>query len=162
MRVWSIGGLLAWLSVSAVFAAPVGVFKVDVDRPIETVYPAVYAALEDARFWVVFEADILANIARFEKKWGEDFNRADLDALRSMVICNGWFSNAATSADPDLAALCPLRVSFYERRGQTTVVFARPTFTAQGSPGLDVVKEVEAIVIKAIEVAVDKVRGTPQ
>ncbi len=159
MKRWLFVLCVGLLPLGTAYAAPAGVFKVEVDRPVDTVYPAVYAALEDARFWVVFEADILANIARFENKWGEDFNRANLDAIRSMVVCNGWFANAVSGADPDLVALCPLCVGFYERAGRTTVVFARPTANAQGSPGIDVVAEVEAMVVKAIRLAVDRVRG---
>lgn len=158
MRRWLVGWLLAWVLGSAAMAAEPGIYRRELPAPVERVYPAVYQALEAARFWVVFEADILGNIARFKEDWGEDYNRAGLEAARVLVVCNGWFSNRVTGADPDLLALCPLRVGFYQRDGRTVVVFARPTVAAQGSPGLPVVAEVEQQVIGAIDTGLAKVQ----
>lgn len=154
--------LAAWfcLHLSFAHATPGGIFKAESPLPVAQVYEAVYAALEEARFWVVFEADILRNIGRFEQRWGEDFNRAGLDAIRSMVVCNGWFANRVSGLDPDLLALCPLRVGFYAKDGVTSVVFARPTAAAQGSDGYAVVEEIEKLMIEAIRAGLAKAGKT--
>lgn len=141
--------------------APPGIYQRTVQAPVEPVYRAVYKALEEARFWVVFEADILANNARFEQRWGEDFNPSKLSAIRAMVVCNGWFANQVTGADPALAALCPLRVGLTEKNGVTQVSFARPTLAAEGSPGYGVVAKVEGLMIEAIDRGVAAVETAP-
>ena len=143
--------LSTWLATAG--AAPGGIHKVEVRAPLDVTYKAVYTALEEARFWVVFEADIGRNIAGFAERWGEDYNRNGLEGMRSMVACNGWYANKVTNADPDLAALCPLRVSLVHKNGVSSILFVRPTVAAAGSPGLPVVQEVEDIVIKALAAA---------
>ncbi len=142
--------LLAGVWVDA-FATPAGIFRAETKAPMQVTYQAVYRALEEARFWVVFEADTGSNIAGFADRWGDDYNRNRLEGIRSMVVCNGWFANKVSNADPDLLALCPLRVGLTHKQGVTAVLFARPTAVAQGSPGLAVVEEVEGIIIDAIK-----------
>jgi len=134
-------------------AAESTIYKLSIKAPMGKVYPAVYAALEESKFWVVFEAPISKNLQRFSSQWGKDYNQSKLTAIRSMVFCNGWYANAVSNADPDMLALCPLRLGLYEKQGQTTVVFARPTVIAAQSPARGVLQEVENGVIHAIETA---------
>jgi len=132
------------------------IYKQVVNLPMQKVYPAVYKALEDTRFYVVFEPDIGKNIARFAEKWGDDYNQNQLDSIRSMVFCNGWYANKVSNADPDMLALCPLRLGLYEKTGQTFIVFARPTFIAEKSQAHAVLLEIENAVIGAIRAATKK------
>lgn len=148
--------LLLGLATGLAQAAPAGVFRADAQAPMSKTYPAVYQAVEAARFWVVFEANIGENLAGFAKKWGEDHNRNRLDGIRSLVVCNGWYANAVSNADPDLLALCPLRVNLVEKAGVTRVLFARPSVIAAGSPGEAVVKEIEDVLIDAIRAGIAK------
>ena len=127
------------------------VYKHNINAPMEKVYPLVYESLEKARFYVVFEPNISKNLQRFSEKWGDNYNQNKLTSIRSMVFCNGWYANAVSNADPDMLALCPLRIGLYEKKGKTTVVFAKPTVIAEHSPALKVLKEVEIEIIKAIE-----------
>lgn len=138
------------LAAAALQAAPAGVFRADAQAPMERTYPALYKALEGARFWVVFEADIGDNLAGFAERWGDDYNRNGLSGIRSMVVCNGWYANAVSNADPDLLALCPLRVNLVEQDGVTRVLFARPSVIAAGSPGEALALEIEQLLIDAI------------
>ena len=116
-------------------------------------------ALEEARFWVVFEVDLGGNLASFAERWGEDYNRNALSGIRSVVVCNGWYANQVGNADPDLLALCPLRVNLVEKDGVTRILFARPTVIAQGSPAIGVVKEIEDAIKAALEAAVATAEG---
>jgi len=150
-------GLLIFVALSmsfAVQAADSTVYKKTLDQPMDEVYPSVYEALEEARFYVVFEPFISQNIERFAKKWGDTYNQNKLTAIRSMVFCNGWYANQVSNADPDMLALCPLRLSMYEKSGKTTVVFARPTVIGAASKAKSVLKEIEDEVIKAIELGI--------
>ena len=150
-----------WLVLLAGVAAatPPGILRLDVRAPMEVTYKAVYAALEEARFWVVFEADLGANRASFAERWGEDLNRNRLDGIRSIVVCNAWYANQVSNADPDLLALCPLRVNLVEKEGVTRVLFARPTTIAAGSPGIAVVQEIEDALGAALRSAAAKAEG---
>ena len=143
----------------AVSAVPPGVLRIDARAPMDRTYPAVYAALEEARFWVVFEADLGANLATFAGRWGEDLNRNRLDGIRSIVVCNAWYANQVSNADPDLLALCPLRVNLVEKDGVTRVLFARPSVIAAGSPGLAIVEEIEAEIGRALQAGVAAAEG---
>ena len=151
--------LLLILLPPAVLATPPGILRLEARAPMDQTYEAVYAALEQARFWVVFEADLGSNLATFAERWGEDLNRSALGGIRSIVVCNAWYANQVSNADPDLLALCPLRVSLVEKDGVTRVLFARPTVTAAGSPGIAVVEEVERAIEAALRAGVAAAEG---
>ncbi len=141
------------ISVS-VQAASSNVFKLTSNNSMDKVYPAVYEALESAKFFVVFEPYISKSISRFAEKWGDDYNKNKLDGIRSMVFCNGWYANKVSNVDPDMLALCPLRLGLYEKAGKTTIVFARPTVIGAQSNALSVLQEVENKIINAIKTGV--------
>lgn len=127
------------------------VYRQQVDKPVVDVYDSVYKSLEEARFFVVFEPDIGANLARFSEKWGEDYNRNNISAIRSMVFCNGWYANKVSNLDPDMLGFCPLHLTLTEHAGKTTVLFNRPSVIAQNSPAKALLVEIEAEVISAIQ-----------
>jgi uncharacterized protein (DUF302 family) len=142
---------LFWLASTGAWSASIGVYEKAVSAPLEPTYKAVYEALEEARFWVVYEIDMGANLARFAEKWGDDYNRSGLEGIRVMVVCNGWQANRVANADPALLAFCPLRVTLIHRDGETRVLFARPTRIAGESPAAPVLEEVEQTIIRAID-----------
>ncbi len=154
MTVWLVIGLLFGALASA--RAYPALYKAETDAPLEQVYPRVHAALEAHRFFVVFEVDIGANLARFAERWGDDYNRNHLGGIRSLVVCNGWYANQVSNRDPDMLALCPMRLTLIERDGHTSVLFVRPTAAAAGSPALPVLREVEDTIIEAIEAGLKK------
>lgn len=127
------------------------VYRQQVDKPVVDVYDSVYKSLEEARFFVVFEPDIGENLARFSDKWGEDYNRNNISAIRSMVFCNGWYANKVSNLDPDMLGFCPLHLTLTEHAGKTTVLFNRPSVIAQNSPAKALLMEIEAEVISAIQ-----------
>lgn len=137
-----------------VLASGVNIYKQTVKAPMDKVYPAVYESLEKSRFYVVFEPNIGKNLLRFEAKWGDSYNQNKLDGIRSMVFCNGWYANKVSNVDPDMLALCPLRLSLYEKQGNTTVVFARPSVISADSEAKPVLLEVENEVIGAIKLGI--------
>ena len=149
--------ILKSLILSLVFlSAPVlaggsTVFEYTVNKPIKQVYGKVYKSLEDSRFFVVQEINMGENLAGFSKKWGEDYNRNKLTAIRSMVFCNGWYANQVSNKDPNMLGLCPLHITLYEKDGKTTALFNRPTVTARKSKAFEVLEDVEGEVIVAIK-----------
>jgi uncharacterized protein (DUF302 family) len=127
------------------------VYLQKVDMPLSAVYDKLYKSLEDARFFVVFEPNIGANLARFSDKWGDDYNRNDISSIRSMVFCNGWYANKVSNLDPDMLGFCPLHLTLYERDAKTTVLFNRPGTMAQESPAKELLIKIENEVIEAIK-----------
>jgi len=121
------------------------------DVPISEVYDKVYKSLEDAGFYVVFEPDIGKNLSKFAERWGDQYNRSKLSAIRSMVFCNGWYANQVSNKDPSMLALCPLHMTLIEKDGSTTALFARPTVIAADSPARGILQELETEVITAIK-----------
>ncbi len=149
--------VFVWVLVS-VFSAfadegSASVYRQQVNKPLSEVYNKVYKSLEDARFFVVFEPNIGANLARFSEKWGDDYNQNDLSAIRSMVFCNAWYANKVSNIDPDMLGFCPLHLSLIESDGKTIVLFNRPGVMAQNSPAKELLMKIEAEVIEAIQKA---------
>ena len=126
------------------------IYKQQVEKPLSLVYDSVYISLEKARFFVVFEPYIGKNLARFSDKWGDDYNRNNISAIRSMVFCNGWYANKVSNLDPDMLGFCPLHLTLFEREGKTTVLFNRPGMIAQNSPARELLMKIESEVIEAI------------
>jgi len=154
-------GLLAGLLMTFTAAADDrAVFVAESGAGMQETYQAVYQALENARFWVVFEADIGAQMTNFAEQWGEDYNRNGLEGIRTMVACNAWWTNRVANADPQMLAFCPLRVALTHKAGITRVMFERPTLMAADSPALPVMQEIEQELTAAIDAAVDSV-GRP-
>jgi hypothetical protein len=126
------------------------VFKAEVQLPLDEVYTSVYSALEENRFFVVFEVNMGDTMSRFAERWGEDYNRNGLEGIRSMVVCNIWYTNQVGNQDPSMLSLCPLTLTLFHKAGTTTVLFARPTVIAKGSAAEPVLKELEQEFIAAI------------
>jgi uncharacterized protein (DUF302 family) len=121
-----------------------GVYRWEAPFEVAETHDRLYKALEAEQFWVVFEADMGERMARFADRWGADYNRNRLGAVRSLVFCNIEWTNRIANADPALLALCPLHLTLYEQGGDTWVVLPRLSHMAQGSPGLSRATELEA------------------
>jgi len=144
-------------TLSMSVSAEEAIYKNKIEAPINDVHDRVYEALEKQRFWVVFETNIGDNLKRFEDKWGDEYNQNQLEGFQSMVVCNGWYANKVSNADPTALALCPLKVNLIHKQGITTVLFARPSVFVQNSPALKVIDEVESLIIEAIETAAKQI-----
>ena len=71
-----------------------------------------------------------------------------------MVFCNAWYANKISNIDPGLLALCPLRITLYNKDKQTHILFVRPGKIAANSKGHKIAKELEDDVIRTIEGAI--------
>ncbi len=138
-----------------------GVREWRVEQTLDRTYATVYAALEAHRFFVVFEVDIAGNLKGFAERWGDDYNRNQLEGVRSLVFCNGWYANQVSNQDPRLLALCPLRISLIHKDGVTRVLFVRPTHIAAESDGMEIAKDLEAAVAAAIDEGIARAVETP-
>ena len=135
--------LLALVSVNALAESP-AVYDKSVDQNLETVYKRVAKALGDNDFKVVFEVDIQENLVKFAaKNKVKDFNLNQLEAIKSMVFCNGALAVKISNADPTMLAMCPLHLTLTQKAGRASVLFVRPSIIAQGSKAEASAKELE-------------------
>jgi uncharacterized protein (DUF302 family) len=153
--------LFAWLWLTPVYAGGDNVRVWSVDKTLTVVYKVVYQHLESNNFFVVFEPDIQDNLSHFAERWGEDYNRNKLEGIRAMVFCNGWYANQVSNADPDMLAMCPLHITLVQQLGQTRILFVRPSVVAAGSKAQRIARELEDDVVKAVDAAVNELRGCP-
>jgi len=124
-----------------------------VKSPLNTVYKKVFTSLDNNGYFVVFEPNIGKNLAHFEKRWGKNYNKNKLEAIRSMVFCNGWYANKISNIDPNMMALCPLHITLIHKKGVTSILFVRPGRVAVNSPAAEIANELEQDVIRSIEEA---------
>ena len=143
-----LGIAIALLAATTRAEAPI--FRQAVAADFDAVYQRVYQALEENRFFVVFEPNIGGNLSSFAERWGDDYNRNQLEEMRSMVFCNAWYANQVTNADPAMAALCPLHISLIHKEGETTVFFLRPDAIAKGTAAETIAKQLTDDVITAL------------
>jgi uncharacterized protein (DUF302 family) len=152
--------LTFWLGQFA--AADSGVLVWNIDKDLETSYKTIYNTLEKNKFFVIFEPNIQSNLGSFAERWGENYNRNKLEDIRAMVFCNVWYTNEISNADPELLALCPLHITLIQQAGSTRVLFVRPSVVAAGSNALAIAKELEQDISKAMDEAVNELRGCPE
>ncbi|GJM05797.1 MAG: hypothetical protein DHS20C09_17930 [marine bacterium B5-7] len=127
------------------------IYSISTERPGEEVYQSVYKSLEESRFYVIFEANIGKNLARNAERWGEEYNKNKFEFVKSMVVCNPYFTNQVMNLDPGMMSLCPLNITVMSKAGKSTVLFEKLTPVAKGSPAEDVLWEIENTIITAIE-----------
>ncbi len=151
--------LLACAWLPKVIAESPNVLTWQLDKNLESSYDVIYKHLENNKFFVVFEPNIQKNLARFKENWGDDYNRNKLEGIRAMVFCNGWYANQVSNADPLLLSLCPLHITLIQQQGKTQVLFTRPSVIAAGSEALDIAKQLEAEVNKAMTAAVEELQN---
>lgn len=154
MRIWLLP-IVFIVFYGRAFAANPAVFEKSAKLPLNKAVKAVSAKLDDAGYAVVDELPISENLKRMAKKWGNDYNRNQLEGITSLIFCSGWYVNQVSNLDPQLLGLCPLHITLTHKAGVTTALFNRPTAIANGSPAEKPLKEVETEVIQAIETALN-------
>lgn len=122
-----------------------------VKKPLTEVYSKVFTAMENGGYFVLFEPNIGKNLEHFAQRWGDDYNRNNIEQIRSMVFCNAWYANQISNIDSDMLALCPLHLTLTHKDGMTTILFVRPSQVANDSPARKIATELENDVINTIE-----------
>ena len=149
--------LLLLLLVSGNLMAANAMYSIDTYADTDQTYDTIYQLLEDEKFWVVFQTNIGNNLKHFEKKWGNHYNRNNLTAIRSILVCNPWWANLVSNEDPMMLAFCPQHITVIARNGITSVLYSKPSVYAGASPAKPVLEKIEETIIGAIERAVKQV-----
>ncbi len=145
--------LLACLLTLSVWAAESNVYKVSYNAPVDKVLDNMLAKFKQEMLVVVWQLDILEEFKHkgLDKKFGENFNKAGLTAVRTLVACNGKFGNDIINQDSDMMAYCPIRITLTEKDGVTTVLYVRPSSAPRDSKAYQSLVKLEKKVTKAIE-----------
>lgn len=143
--------LLFLCITSLSWAAENPVLKFSMTGSFDSNYGKVSSALEDHRFFVIFEPNIGRSIASFEERRGEDYNRNGFENIRSLVFCNPWYVNQVINKDPEMAAICPLSVTLLHKGENTEIMFLRPSLLKPDSPAQTILLELEADISKALK-----------
>ena len=143
-------------------AKPSAIFTRAINAEPSLVYDAVYHSLEASQFVIVAEPDIGKTLARNAERWGENYNRNDFDSIRSMVFCSPWYANEFSNVHPALLAFCPFNVTLLSSSGVTTVLFVRPSSAATTGAGAALAREVESIIVTALDRALDELNDEPE
>ncbi|HEY9202864.1 DUF302 domain-containing protein [Sulfurimonas sp.] len=145
--------LLACLLTLSVWAAESNVYKVSYNAPVDKVLDNMLAKFKQEMLVVVWQLDILEEFKHkgLDKKFGENFNKAGLTAVKTLVACNGKFGNDIINQDSDMMAYCPIRITLTEKDGVTTVLYVRPSSAPRDSKAYQSLVKLEKKVTKAIE-----------
>ena len=133
------------------------------ERQVVAEFPALFEALQEelkqARFRVVFKADIGGNLARHAESRGEPYENSGYSQVRTLMLCNPWYARRLLDVAPKLMVSCPLNVSLLYRKDRGTVLYRRLAPTAAGSAAEDLLWEMDQTVITAIDEAVAQAGG---
>ena len=143
--------VLALLATSTAYAGSSAVYEKAVKLPLDTAYQQVSKSLDAHGFKVVHEINIGENLSKIAGKLGSNYNKNQLQGIKSIIFCNGKYANQISNLDPAMLALCPLHVTLFHKGDTTTVLFVRPGQVAHDSPAAPAALELEQSVVKAIE-----------
>jgi len=129
------------------------VYVKEVNEPLSTLYPKIMKALDDNALIVVSEINILEKFkhAGLPKKFGKNFNTNNLEAIKAIIACNGFFGNEVANSDPEMMALCPVRITLIQQNGKSKILFTRPSHASEGTKANEILKKLENRVIFALE-----------
>ncbi len=151
----SISKRLIWVAVllftPMLFASPV--YKVTASKPFAESLHLLKKSLENERLYIIAKADISGTLARMKGKLGASYNKRHYGKVESIIFCNPFYANEVLNADPDMMALCPLKIMLMEKNGKTTALFIRPTAIAGNSHARKTLNTVEQKVKHALRAA---------
>lgn len=147
------------LIISLVFSAPAFadsepvIFKHSQELTFDIAYDALYKELEKNRFYVAFEPNMGKFMQKFAEKWADNYNKNQLESVRSLVFCNIWWTNELANADPQSLALCPLSITLVHKQGISTAYFRRPSVGMENSPAYAGLQKIENEIMQIIKTA---------
>ena len=143
---------LAILYSTSLFADS-AIYKVSVKEDFRSALHSIKKTLENQNFFVISKADISGTLARMKGKLGKDYNKRGYEKAQSIIFCNPFYANNVMNADPDMMALCPLKIMLMTKKGKTTALFVLPSKLAKGSPAQSILIQVENKIKKALKKA---------
>ncbi len=123
------------------------------DKPMDEVYGKLLNVFEESYLIVVSEINILEMFkdAGLPETFGKNFNRNNLTGIKAIIVCNGWFGNEISNADPEMMGFCPIRLTVIEKEGKTSILFVRSSVAPKDSPAYGILEKLDSKVVGAID-----------
>ncbi len=137
---------------STLFASS-SIYKVSLNEDFRSSLHTLKKTLEAQDLFIITKADISGTLARMKGKIGKDYNKRGYEVAKSIIFCNPFYANDVMNADPDMMALCPLKIMLLTKNGKTTALFVLPSKLAGSSPAKSILVKVENRVKKALKKA---------
>ena len=133
------------------------IYTKEIDLPIEKYYPKLQEAIKTNHMNILYELNLLEKFkkAGYAKRFGKDFNKNHLKAVKTVLICNGYVGNLISNIDPDMMTLCPLRLTLISRAWGTKVVFLKSSHLAASKKVKQLLSTLDDILIHTINLTVD-------
>ena len=148
-----LSALILALLCTTLLTASSAIYKVTAPQPFAASMHALKTSLETQHLFIIAKADISGTLARMKGKLGKDYNKRGYDKVNSIVFCNPFYANDILNSDPDMMALCPLKIMLLEKNGKTTALFVPPTALSGKSPARKILSAVERKVKMALKAA---------
>ncbi len=144
--------ILLFLFTGTLFAGH-AIYKVSINEDFPTALHTLKKTLEQQNLYIISKADISGTLKRMKNKLGTEYNKRNYSKVQSIIFCNPFYANEVLNLDPDMMALCPLKIMLMEKNDRTTAPFVLPTALAKRSKARKVLAEVEKKVKKALKKA---------
>jgi len=154
-------GMKRWLIVLSILYSTIlcasEVYKKEISLPIEIYYPKLIKAIKANHMNVLYELNLLEKFkaSGYDKKFGSEFNKSHLKAVKTLLLCNGYVGNQVSNIDPDMMVLCPLRLTLISTAAGTRVVFVKSSHLATSPKIKQLLATLDDILIHTIDLTVD-------
>ena len=143
------------MNITALFAGEI--YTKEISLPIEKYYPKLKKAITSNHMNILYEIDLLKKFKKsgYLEKFGEDFNKNHLKAVKTVLLCNGYVGNQISNIDPDMMALCPIRLTVISTASGTRVVFVKSDHLAKSRKVQRLLATLDEILIHTIDLTED-------
>jgi len=142
--------LILTLTFSTSLLGSSAIYKVSLKEDFSSALHTLKKTLEKQNLFIISKADISGTLERMKGKLGKAYNKRGYTKAQSIIFCNPFYANDVLNLDPEMMALCPLKIMLLEKNGKTTALFVLPSVFAKKSPARKLLNEVEKKVKKAL------------
>ena len=139
------------LAVSS--AASESVYTKVIDENYDSYMPKFKIALKANHMNVVSELDLMERFSKVKgaEKYRGGFEKQGITKVTSLVTCIGLVGLQVAAAEPDMMALCPVRITVMAKGDKTVVTFIRNQYVAKGTAVEDTVARLDNAIIDTVE-----------
>ena len=134
------------------------IYTKTITKPFSVYFPELKKSIEKNHMGIIYEFDLVERFKKkgFDKKFGDAFNKNGLDKIVTLLICNGYVGNQVSNIDPNMMALCPIKITVIKKGAQTTITFLKYQNVTQNKEIKELLSTLHKIVINTIDLTLDK------
>jgi uncharacterized protein (DUF302 family) len=149
--------LLALLLVLSTSVYANEIYKKEINLPIQEYFPRLKQAITANHMNVLYELNLIDKFKKsgYAKRFGKEFNKNKLKEVKTLLLCNGHVGNQVSNIDPDMMALCPIRLTLISQGKSTKVVFIKSSHVATSKKVKALLATLDQILINTIDLTID-------